>query len=268
MGFQRSDNTHNLCHHICQLDWLTGRNVNAKEISMRPNDSNDIKNHSLFQSFNMARFMSLSRFGSLFLSKRHKKPSIDESLYGKVIGSGDPCLYAGSFHYAFSKTLLKSHAITARKEMYHIFLARRCTVCARKEMHGAWEVRCKAARKRLQPAGEKVFLVAVPHFIANPGDVLCCPSLHTNTPIGSTLRNQPTGSIASDQPKQKQPHWRGPHPVPHLHVLLQCKKRHRKGSDSLMRHIQVHTYPRKVTVLTAKGLFFLMWCCVVRFPRP
>jgi len=137
MGFQRSDNTHNLCHHICQLDWLTGRNVNAKEISMRPNDSNDIKNHSLFQSFNMARFMSLSRFGSLFLSKRHKKPSIDESLYGKVIGSGDPCLYAGSFHYAFSKTLLKSHAITARKEMYHIFLARRCTVCARKETHGA-----------------------------------------------------------------------------------------------------------------------------------
>lgn len=122
---------------MCQLDWLTGSNANSKEISMRPNDSNDIKNHNLFQSFNMAGFMSLSRFSSLFLSKHHKKPSTDESAYRQVIGSGDLCLYTASFHYAFKEPLLKSHAIIARKEMYHIFLARRCNVFARKEMHSA-----------------------------------------------------------------------------------------------------------------------------------
>lgn len=76
---------------------------------------------------------------------------------------------------------------------------------------------------------------------------------------GPTLRNQPTGALL--QSSQSRNSLIGGDLIL-SHVSICCggggeeKKKHRKGFDSLMRHIQVRTYPWKVTVLTAKGLFF------------
>lgn len=106
---------------------------------MSSNDSNDIKNTAAthpvlkLQPGRGYKFIMLQL--SLFLSKHHKKPSTDESVYRKVIGSGHLCVYTGSFCYAFKESLIKSHAIIASKEMCHIFLAKRYIVFVGKETY-------------------------------------------------------------------------------------------------------------------------------------
>lgn len=77
---------------------------------MSLNDSNDIKKtqqqHILYESVSLTGFMTLSRSISLLLSKHHKKPSTDKSVCREVIGSDDPCVYTGSFYYAFKEPLI------------------------------------------------------------------------------------------------------------------------------------------------------------------
>lgn len=115
---------------------LTGSNINVKEISMSLNDSNDIKNTAAthpvlkLQPGRGYKFIMLQL--CLFLSNHHKKPSTDELVYRKVIGSGDLCVYTGSFCYAFKESLIRSHAIIASKEMCHIFLANISYLLAKK----------------------------------------------------------------------------------------------------------------------------------------
>jgi len=53
----------------------------------------------------------------------------------KVIGSGDLCVYTGSFYYAFKEPLIKIQTIFLGKEIHHIFLTKRYTIFVHKETH-------------------------------------------------------------------------------------------------------------------------------------
>lgn len=70
--------------------------------------------------------MSLSRFGSLCFQASTIKSLQPMNQYAeKVMGSGDLCVYTGSFYYLCKEPVVNIHTILVSIEMHHIFLAKR-----------------------------------------------------------------------------------------------------------------------------------------------
>lgn len=164
---------------------------------MSLNDSNDIKNTAAthpvlkLQPGRGYKFIMLQL--SLFLSKHHKKPSTDEQVYRKVIGSGDLCVYTGSFYYAFKESLIRSHAIIASKEMCHIFLAEIYRICWQRDIpHLRRRRALPSSQKQIIASwGNKMHLMAVALFVTKPGEcsaALLCTQIH-QYPYSHTLAN-------------------------------------------------------------------------------